>query len=218
MVLKMVHFSLAQTSQHTRLSPWTGCSLFWPVVSFHLEQGEAMRNGAKGIPQVSCSGEDQEDMSHWDGGSVLGTVGQRSLRRGPSCVRRRPRSVVVLSQIPSVHPPATFSYPSLGTEKRALHLLLEKSTPFPTCVSSYSFPLSPFCHSCSPFFVEQVLLHLHFPIFQNCPTFYASSCPQHSSLLIHLLFSHPSPMLKADIWTWIHRCLVSVGRTSVPLV
>ncbi|XP_006904259.1 zinc finger protein 554 [Pteropus alecto] len=46
--------SPAQSSRDSSLSLWTGCSLFQPAVSFHLEQGAAMMMRAKGIPQASC--------------------------------------------------------------------------------------------------------------------------------------------------------------------
>ncbi|XP_047633549.1 zinc finger protein 554 isoform X3 [Phacochoerus africanus] len=47
--------SSAQASQVTSLSPWTAYSLFRPVVSSHLEQGEAMWTMGKETLQASCS-------------------------------------------------------------------------------------------------------------------------------------------------------------------
>uniref|UniRef100_A0A8C8Z561 KRAB domain-containing protein n=1 Tax=Prolemur simus TaxID=1328070 RepID=A0A8C8Z561_PROSS len=49
-------FSPAHTPQVTRLSPWTGYSVFQPVEPFHLQQREALWVEEKGIPQASCSG------------------------------------------------------------------------------------------------------------------------------------------------------------------
>nr|XP_044607998.1 zinc finger protein 554 isoform X1 [Equus asinus] len=56
--------SPVQTSRVTPLSPWTAYSLFQPVVSFHLEQGEAMWMGEKGIPQASCPGWENRPENH----------------------------------------------------------------------------------------------------------------------------------------------------------
>ncbi|XP_055287524.1 zinc finger protein 554 isoform X4 [Moschus berezovskii] len=46
---------LASASQVTILSLWTAYSLFQPVVSFHLEQGEAMWMAGKGTLRTSRS-------------------------------------------------------------------------------------------------------------------------------------------------------------------
>ena len=70
---------LASASQVTTLSLWTAYSLFQPVVSFHLEQGEAMWMAGKGTLRASCSGEKQADVGHWNRDSVWGI-----LVRGPS--------------------------------------------------------------------------------------------------------------------------------------
>lgn len=121
--------SPAQSFRDSSLSLWTGCSLFQPAVSFHLEQGAAMMMRAKGIPQASCPGENQADVSHW-GGTASWGQSQRSLHRGPNRIRSRPRSLVAPSRMPSVHPLAAFSYLSLGAEKRdASHILLEAIVP-----------------------------------------------------------------------------------------
>ena len=65
---------LASASQVTTFSLWTTYSLFQPVVSLHLEQGEAMWMVGKGTLRASCSGEKQGDMAHWDGDSVWGLL------------------------------------------------------------------------------------------------------------------------------------------------
>ncbi|XP_055403445.1 zinc finger protein 554 isoform X2 [Bubalus kerabau] len=65
---------LASASQVTTFSLWTAYSLFQPVVSFHLEQGEAMWMAGKGTLQASYSGAKQADMAHWDGDNVWGLL------------------------------------------------------------------------------------------------------------------------------------------------
>ncbi|XP_076977335.1 zinc finger protein 554 [Tamandua tetradactyla] len=48
-------FSSAHTSPVTSLFPWTGYSLFQPMVPLHLEQGKTIWTMDKGIPQAYCS-------------------------------------------------------------------------------------------------------------------------------------------------------------------
>ena len=106
--------SSAQASQVTSLSPWTAYSLFRPVVSSHLEQGEAMWTMGKETLQASCSGKNQADMSFWDG-AASGDFSQRPLHRGPNFLGRRLRSLAVLSRITFTLSSGNFSFGELAS-------------------------------------------------------------------------------------------------------
>lgn len=166
------------------------------VFPLGARRSQLMGRGER-ISQASCLGENQADMSHWDRGSVLRTIGQRSLHRGPNCIRRRPRPLVALSQIPSVHSPAKFYFhilpsPLLGYRQKNIQF---PSWSHSTCASSYISFLSHFLiilslhHSYFPFFCRAIPSTFTFSPFSTIfQTFYTASCPQHTSLLIHLVF------------------------------